>query len=91
MVVVVVVYVRGGVLIIGEVRKVKVREVPTSILFFLAFMMLGSLAYRGSFRRRSAVTTSGVPTWITSVPLSVSRSAVTPPSANVSSEAIVAW
>mmetsp|Transcript_69668 Transcript_69668/g.194741 ORF Transcript_69668/g.194741 Transcript_69668/m.194741 type:complete len:395 (-) Transcript_69668:72-1256(-) len=61
-----------------------------SIFFFLAFMMLGSLAYRGSFRRRSAVTTSGVPTWITSVPLSVSRSAVTPPSANVSSEAMVA-
>mmetsp|Transcript_21045 Transcript_21045/g.37931 ORF Transcript_21045/g.37931 Transcript_21045/m.37931 type:complete len:241 (+) Transcript_21045:96-818(+) len=61
-----------------------------SIFFFLAFMMLGSFAYRGSLRRRSAVTTSGVPTLITSVPLSVSRSTVAPPSSNVSSEAMVA-
>lgn len=38
-----------------------------SIFFFLAFMMFGSVAYRGSFSRRSAVTTPG------SLKLTVSR------------------
>ena len=33
--------------------------VTTSIGFFLAFMMFGSDAWRGSFRRRSVVTTAG--------------------------------
>ncbi len=41
--------------------------------FFLAFMMLGSVAYLGSFRRRSHVTMAGRFTEIVSRPASISR------------------
>lgn len=40
----------------------------------LTFIMLGRVAYRGSFRRKSAVTTAGSDIDKTSVPVSVSRS-----------------
>mmetsp|Transcript_44061 Transcript_44061/g.89962 ORF Transcript_44061/g.89962 Transcript_44061/m.89962 type:complete len:224 (-) Transcript_44061:77-748(-) len=40
--------------------------------FFLAFMMLGSVAYRGSFSRRSAVSTAGRDNFSSSLPASVS-------------------
>mmetsp|Transcript_37800 Transcript_37800/g.95967 ORF Transcript_37800/g.95967 Transcript_37800/m.95967 type:complete len:256 (+) Transcript_37800:168-935(+) len=62
--------------------------VVLSIFFFLAFMMLGSVAYRGSLRRRSAVTTQG--SFIASVsrPPSISRSTSTfSPSLKVSCDA----
>mmetsp|Transcript_22629 Transcript_22629/g.76017 ORF Transcript_22629/g.76017 Transcript_22629/m.76017 type:complete len:274 (-) Transcript_22629:58-879(-) len=64
-----------------------------SIFFFLAFMMLGSVAYRGSLRRRSVVTTAGSFTPMVSRPPSTSRttSASAAPSLIRSSEANVAW
>mmetsp|Transcript_54556 Transcript_54556/g.130713 ORF Transcript_54556/g.130713 Transcript_54556/m.130713 type:complete len:239 (-) Transcript_54556:87-803(-) len=50
-----------------------------SIFFFLAFMMLGSVAYRGSLRRRSAVTTQGSFMARVSRPPSTSRMTSTSP------------
>mmetsp|Transcript_44370 Transcript_44370/g.116580 ORF Transcript_44370/g.116580 Transcript_44370/m.116580 type:complete len:223 (+) Transcript_44370:463-1131(+) len=58
-----------------------------SIFFFFAFMMFGSVAYRGSFSRRSAVTTAGIFILIVSMPVSISRVTVSSPSAGVISEA----
>lgn len=46
-----------------------------SIGFFFAFIMLGNVAYLGSFNRKSAVITVGNVTLILSLPLSVSLSA----------------
>ncbi len=50
--------------------------VIVSMGFFLAFMMLGSVAYRGSFSRRSAVSTAGSFTCSVWRPPSTSRTTV---------------
>mmetsp|Transcript_1344 Transcript_1344/g.3582 ORF Transcript_1344/g.3582 Transcript_1344/m.3582 type:complete len:247 (+) Transcript_1344:992-1732(+) len=61
--------------------------------FFLAFMMLGSVLYRGSFSRRSVVTTAGVRSPTVSRPPSTSRttSSLWPPSCTSSCDANVPW
>src|SRR5262249_4888240 len=61
-----------------------------SIGFFLAFMMLGSEAQRGSFNRRSVVIRAGVFSLTTTSPASTSRVTVKPPSSIGSLEAKVA-
>mmetsp|Transcript_18327 Transcript_18327/g.54168 ORF Transcript_18327/g.54168 Transcript_18327/m.54168 type:complete len:218 (+) Transcript_18327:386-1039(+) len=58
-----------------------------SIFFFLAFMMLGSVAYRGSFSRKSAVTTAGRGMLSVSRPESTSRVTVALPPSTFSSDA----
>lgn len=47
---------------------------PSGLRKLVTFMMLGRVAYLGSLRRRSAVTTEGVLSCSFSVPASVSRS-----------------
>src|SRR6185312_12304820 len=59
--------------------------------FFLAFMMLGREAKRGSLRRRSAVTTAGRSTAMVCRPPSISRVTVATLPATSSLEAKVAW
>mmetsp|Transcript_24303 Transcript_24303/g.49341 ORF Transcript_24303/g.49341 Transcript_24303/m.49341 type:complete len:238 (-) Transcript_24303:94-807(-) len=59
-----------------------------SIFFFFAFMIFGKVAYRGSFRRKSAVTTAGSFIARVSSPPSISRMTSTfSPSLKVSCDA----
>mmetsp|Transcript_1776 Transcript_1776/g.6853 ORF Transcript_1776/g.6853 Transcript_1776/m.6853 type:complete len:260 (+) Transcript_1776:363-1142(+) len=73
---------RGGGALTEVTALTTVRSTPRSAAssassgFFLAFMMLGSLGYRGVFKRKSAVTRHGRSTLTVSMPASVSRSIV---------------
>src|SRR5262249_4106366 len=58
--------------------------------FFFAFMMFGSVAYRGSFRRKSVVTTAGNPVSTVSSPPSTSRFTVARSAASSTFDAKVA-
>mmetsp|Transcript_63631 Transcript_63631/g.125898 ORF Transcript_63631/g.125898 Transcript_63631/m.125898 type:complete len:229 (+) Transcript_63631:82-768(+) len=49
----------------------------TSIFFFLAFIRFGSVAYRGSFKRRSAEITAGSGICSSWIPASTSRATLT--------------
>mmetsp|Transcript_71316 Transcript_71316/g.195456 ORF Transcript_71316/g.195456 Transcript_71316/m.195456 type:complete len:237 (-) Transcript_71316:112-822(-) len=71
----------------GLISTPRSSGVNLAIFFFFAFMMLGSVAYRGSLRRRSAVTTAGVFIASVSMPVSVSRVTSRLPSLMVSSDA----
>mmetsp|Transcript_22479 Transcript_22479/g.53943 ORF Transcript_22479/g.53943 Transcript_22479/m.53943 type:complete len:236 (-) Transcript_22479:101-808(-) len=62
-----------------------------SIFFFLAFMMLGSVAYRGSFSRRSVVMIMGRSAAMVSSPPSISRVTVARPPSRTTLEAKAAW
>mmetsp|Transcript_12370 Transcript_12370/g.18548 ORF Transcript_12370/g.18548 Transcript_12370/m.18548 type:complete len:203 (-) Transcript_12370:41-649(-) len=58
--------------------------VRASIFFFFAFMMFGRVAYRGSFKRRSAVTTAGRGSSSFWIPVSISLVTLSPPSTTIS-------
>ena len=59
--------------ILGEVSIPRSFDVTFLMGFFLAFMIFGRVAYRGSFNRKSALKTAGVFILMTSSPPSISR------------------
>mmetsp|Transcript_21546 Transcript_21546/g.54326 ORF Transcript_21546/g.54326 Transcript_21546/m.54326 type:complete len:243 (+) Transcript_21546:215-943(+) len=72
-----------------------VRSIPNEVAssfssgFFFAFIRFGSVAYLGSFRRRSVVTTAGRLSFIVCIPESTSRSTVSPSLASLAVRADV--
>jgi len=88
-------------------KKINIKYFTTDILFYIInntmlrkrqirktqhpTMMLGSVAYRGSFNRRSVVTTAGSFTLIVSKPPSTSRVTSNVPSFFSTLDAKVAW
>ena len=79
-----------SVLMRGATSTPSVSGLTVSSGFFFAFMMFGSVTYRGSFRRRSVVSTAGSATDTVSRPPSTSRVTTARPSATSTFDAKVA-